>query len=322
MMLRGVLAYVLVCSADGLAAKGFGVQPKKSKDAELRTWLESFGAKVKGVAVAECEGLRGLVATRSFDKGEDVCALPSSMALALADPGLPPPEPEIAVVYGGANLLEWYMSDEKWAAYVRTLPSRGSRFTPTPDMWDDATLDLLEFEPIAASARRRRELVRQVADERSLDVEALEFATWLAASRAFTLNVNNATLRVLCPIMDMINHDAEPAAEITVRDVHLDEGTFAIVATKPIKKGDQITIKYGGPGVTLAELLLDYGFVSDQVTEADVRIVGATLAKYPDSLQTPALEDAVQQDKRAPDYANRQVALNFRSTLRIIKEKL
>ena len=80
------------------------------------------------------------------------------------------------------------------------------------------------------------------------------------------LSTMEQSIRVLLPYLDMINHSSDNNnAELHLIDPEKDDAWFAIRATRPIKKGKEITISYGASGVeTSAGLLMNYGFVPDK----------------------------------------------------------
>lgn len=337
-----MLFWCLVVVAERTLAlsKGFGASttPKrqfKVDDGEpyssMMSWLESQGASVSGVAVALFEplGLRGLVATRDVAKGSVVCSLPSPLALALEDPenAESVEDKEMSMVTGGANLLGWYMIADEWAPYVATLPKRdAAQFSPTPDMWSDEALDMAEFPPLKEYAEKRRSLVGQVAEERGIDVEELRFSTWLASSRAFGLKMSSGqitkTIRVLCPLLDLLNWSPDPNAELVVKDADKDDATFAICARRNIQKGTQVHLAYAGMGSTAVDLVSDYGFVPSAATGADSRLVLNTMQIHPDLLSTPRKETLEQLTKIEDEAPDKTLALKLRALLKQQKDKL
>ena len=96
MLLALVLLLAPSTHALSAAPKGFGAPAKqlpafqlseRTSDLALMKWMRGEGGDVGGVAVADFEtGLRGLVSTRAFKKGDTVAGCPSALALALADP--------------------------------------------------------------------------------------------------------------------------------------------------------------------------------------------------------------------------------------------
>ena len=240
-------------------------------------------------------GFRGLYAKKSFKKGEIICKIPSDCALALADPSVAA-EGEMSVVDGAVNFLQWYAMNpqarEMWSPYLDTLPTRTANFDPTPDFYSDEEIAQLEFPMIVKQAKERKEQLAEMAQKTNLAFDELQFATWLVASRSFSIKItvddgdlvrdtvesndlkgNSASyqvreqgLRVLLPYLDMINHASDNYnSELHLIDPEKDDAWFAIRATRPIKKNKEITISYGASGVeTSVGLLMNYGFIHDE----------------------------------------------------------
>lgn len=246
------------------------------------------------VGTQEETGLRGLFCTKSFKKGQMVCRIPSDCALALSDPSKNG-EDAPTLAHSGANFLKMYMKDERanklWSPYLDTLPTKddSSKFDPTPDFFDDETLQLLEFPRIINKARERKEQIQSVASEYGLNVDEVQFATYLAASRSFSINLSteeNQTedgaqeieiddrgqiitkagdtkdVKVLVPFIDLCNHSSDQAnCKLTLIDPEKDEAWFALEATRPIAAGKELTISYGNGIESSVNMLLNYGFV-------------------------------------------------------------
>lgn len=100
-----------------------------------------------------------------------------------------------------------------------------------------------------------QELPLAFPDHASLSVLPGLFAwAWAAtSSRAFRARVDGPP--VLLPLIDMANHGGE-AANSSVK-VMGDDGSVALVTTKDIAAGEEVTISYGCLGND--DLLLDYG---------------------------------------------------------------
>ena len=251
------------------------------------------GAELAGteIAIDTVNGRRGLYATKNWSKDKIICKIPSDMALALSDPaknGADAP----TIAHGGANFLNFYKKNEQaaqqWAFYLDCLP-HSDQIPKTPDFFDDEELSLMEFPRIVAAARRRKEDIKQVAVETGIDELELQMATALVSSRAFPLAVAEADedlqndagdialddrgqvmskagerkfIRVLCPYIDMANHKSGQCnSKWTVLDPEKDEAFFALVATRNIKAGKEITMSYGSQVDSSVELLMNYGFV-------------------------------------------------------------
>lgn len=236
-------------------------------------------------------GRRGLFATKKFKKNEKFCRIPSDCALALGDPsknGEDAPTP----AHRGANLLEMYMKNEQakntWSPYFDTLPTKDSKtFDRTPDFFVDDELELLEFPRVINRAKQRKKEIEEVAAERNLSVEELQFATWLTTSRQFRLYLptpesekddimpeedekgqiiskggEKKALHVLVPFIDIANHNSDqPNCKLTIIDPEKDDAWFALEATRPIAAGKELVIAYGNGLESSVELLMNYGFV-------------------------------------------------------------
>ncbi|CAJ1900629.1 unnamed protein product [Cylindrotheca closterium] len=264
----------------------------------------------KGLADVEIgtdanSGVRGLFAAKNFKKGKLMCQIPSGCALALSDPSKNG-EDTPTLAHGGANFLSMYWKDPKaketWAPYLNTLPQQGtSQFDPTPDFFQDDELELLEFPRAIRLAKTRKEEIANLGAEQGLDMDELQFATWLTASRAFTISIateseekvktmleedteaesssedattsegekqtivtkaKTKSIRVLVPFIDMANHNSDqPNAKLTLVDPEKDDAWFALEATRPIKAGKEIVIAYGSGVESSVELFLNYGFI-------------------------------------------------------------
>lgn len=237
----------------------------------------------------ESSGLRGLFSIKKFKKGQMMCQIPSDCALALSDPNKND-ENAPTLAQGGANFISMYWKNEKarqlWAPYLDTLPVQGSsQFDPTPDFFGDEELELLEFPRLVQQVKERKEKIAEVAAEEGLDADELQFATWMAASRAFMISIatesnddeskpdemgrtvtkgDQKSIRVMVPFIDLANHNSEhPNAKLTLIDPEKDEAWFALEATRPIAAGKEIVISYGNGAQSSVEILLNYGFVPD-----------------------------------------------------------
>jgi len=265
------------------------VSPEAQKLVQV---LQEQGADIAGTEIGvDVTGMRGIYATKNWSKDKIICKIPSDLALALSDPSKNGDDaPTIA--HGGANFLKFYKTNEQaaqqWSFYLNCLPGP-NEIPKTPDFFGDEELALLEFPRIIAAAQRRKQEIKQVAAETGIDEAELQRATALVSSRAFPLAVAEADedlqtdvgdialdergqvmtkagerkfIRVLCPYIDLANHKSSQCnAKWTVLDPEKDEAFFALVATRNIKAGKEITISYGSQVDSSVELLMNYGFV-------------------------------------------------------------
>lgn len=236
-------------------------------------------------------GRCGLFCTSKIKKGQKFCRIPSECALALADPSKNG-EDAPTTAHRGANLLEMYMKNEQasqlWSPYLDTLPTQeSSTFDRTPDFFIDEDLDLLEFPRVINRAKQRKKEIADVAAERGLTEEELQFATWLTTSRQFRLYIptpeteeddimpekdekgqiiskggEKKALYVMVPFIDIANHSSDqPNCRMTLIDPEKDDAWFSLEATRPIAAGKELVISYGNGLESSVELFQNYGFV-------------------------------------------------------------
>lgn len=346
LVLCTLLFSFLISNVNSLAAKGkksatgrssgggFGSRPTtllhipdtSESTQKLLQFLKAQKAEGLGdveVGYGQDSGVRGLFANKSFKQGQLLCKVPSDCALALSDPEKNG-EDAPTLAHGGANFLNMYMKPANarklWAPYLDTLPAMGSaQFDPTPDFFSDEELQLLEFPRLIRQAKKRREQIQQVAVEMGLDKDELQFATWLAASRAFCISITGPpsdeeadqprfdergqiitkagepkSIRVLVPFIDLANHNSDqPNAKLTLIDPEKDEAWFALEATRPIAAGKEVVIAYGSGIESSVELLLNYGFVprSNKIDEFMLKKGGDEVITSLDGWTTTLEED-------------------------------
>jgi len=291
-------------------------------------------------------GVRGLFCTTNLKKGQIVCQIPSDMALALSDPSKNGQDAP-TVAHGGANFWEMYYHNEQarslWSPYLDTLPKQGSeQFDPTPDFFCDDDLDLLEFPRLVQKAKERKEQIAQVAAERGMSVEDLQFATWLVSSRAFQLSLSSAeeekdnempqydergqvitkaqkkTIRVMVPFIDMANHSSDqPNCKLTLIDPEKDDAWFALEATRPITAGKELVISYGSGVDSSVELFMDYGFVpsTNRIDSIMLEKGGDDAIKSLDGWTTTLEEDKTMFEMSKDDPVLQKI-LRFRIRLK------
>ena len=339
-------------------AGGFGKQSSNSvpiqhspdTSAEITTLMQfllsqkssGFGSPDAGteIGIGNENQVRGMYATKPFKKGEILCRIPSDCALALSDPALGGDDiPTIA--HAGRNFLVFYKLDPKasqlWSPYLNILPSSEDlTFDATPDYFSDDEINALEFPLAIEAARRRQQEIQELADSEEDDItfDDLQFATWIASSRAFSIQISshdpnepqglvskpNKQIKVLLPIIDMINHNSNSFnAELHLIDPEKDEAWFAIKATRPIKAGKEITISYGTGVLSSVDLLQNYGFVPAENKIDDMMLSKTDNEKIissPDGWSTTLEEDeyALQNDATLSPHMRK--VLQFRCKLK------
>lgn len=266
---------------------GFGINKPIISDKQLYIPDESASTKnlIDFLISEECEGvemdgglaigfssktgLRGLYAKESFHKGDFLCAIPFTSALVMEEEE----NVSLADAQRGMNFIRKVMDDPeivaKWGPYLESLPKKTSNFDPTPDFYTINEIRQLEFPRIVNEALKRKEQLEAFSSAESVDLDELQFATWLIKSRAFSvLKVNREigkvfTKSVLIPYVDMINHSPDQSnVKLEVVETKAeDESFYSLCATRPIPAGKEVTLSYGSGEASTIELLLNYGFV-------------------------------------------------------------
>ena len=174
-------------------------------------------------------------------------------------------------------------------AYRRTLPDGVEHQGSVPFAFTDDALDALQSDALCALVRQRRRWMRAVL-ARLPDVppppteERLAWALFVVRSRLFNVHlapppaardaVGDAArgaynawckgdVRVLAPLLDMMNHAFPPGAN-TVRTYDGGANAFVVTTTCDVAAGEQLCVDYSaGRKAPLPNdrLLLSYGFV-------------------------------------------------------------
>jgi hypothetical protein len=131
------------------------------------------------------DGLRGLYATRPVLRGEHLFAVPFESTILIE-------EEETTDVERG---LKWMQIQKElqqqhdWKPYLDMLPSRQQKmfFDATPDFWSNDQIQALEVPQFIEQVMRKKQSIQNIAQEHEIDVDELQFATWLVNSRAVIL---------------------------------------------------------------------------------------------------------------------------------------
>lgn len=247
------------------------------------------------VEVEECEGLqgidigfdadtniRGLFSRENVQKGEYICAVPFVSTVLLDETFYPSSEPNDKTklaVSGFRNVIRFIELVTKTdnpleTLYRNSLPmsSTDASFSPTPDFWSDDEIRRLEVPSIIRDILDRKNQIRNyLAKDKGYHTESeLIHAQWLVRSRSFTilkkaidLDMVEGLLQrtVMIPFFDLLNHKQSSNANIEVLETkEYESSLYALVATRNIKKGEEITICYGTGDEPSWELYTKYGF--------------------------------------------------------------
>ena len=268
-------------------------------------WLdeeEVEGLEGVEIGISKSNGLRGVFCTRDILPGEYILAVPYVSTL-LVDEDFDPTRDNSEVclradepAVGFKFWDNFYRNDEnkkKYKAFLDCLPGTPDdpNFDGTPDFWSDEDIRKLEIPGVVDKMLARKEaivgLVDRLKDNDSSHspLATIQQCCWLVQSRAFTtykkaLNVAGGeegllSRVVLIPFIDMINHASRKNSNAEMQVVETkeyDESFYALVATQPIPKGNEIQICYGTGEETSLELFSKYGFfphVEDLPKEKD-----------------------------------------------------
>ena len=282
----------------------------------LRGWLEAEGAKLGAVAIADFGGLRGLMATRRIDAGEEIVAVPARCAVDLGAQGDDP-------LPAARALLEARARDAGGARepYYATLPQPDSPDLCTPDFWGEATLELCQWPPLAEEVRRRAADIESALGgggegEGGAAGEAarreLQWAVWLVQSRVLTVQgADGRGHKLLIPWLDMFNHRASSPHRLAGRT----DGMLRVLAGAPVGAGEQVEIVYGTSGTSNAEFLGHYGFLDPAAAAADEALLRAHPHARPLLKQTALADDEAVLAATEPG-SHEALALGLRVALK------
>jgi hypothetical protein len=132
----------------------------------------------------------------------------------------------------------------------------------------------------------------------------LRHALWVVRSRAFTtlkeaidLDGTEGLLQrtVMVPFLDFLNHQRVPNAALEVVEAKAyEESFYALVATRSIRKGEEVTICYGTGDEASWDLYTQYGFWPDGHEDNDCQ-------QLPDVAEwTTTLEQDLEQRNVIP----------------------
>ena len=230
--------------------RGFGKPPPKQgvllEDpayAELNEQLTSAGANLDRVAIADFDGLRGVMALVDLKKGDKIVSIPGPSAVNLGAQSVDP-------VLAAVSLLEAAERDAaagRRQAYWRLLPPPDAADLCTPDFFSDEELAMLQWPPVAAEVRERAEAMRAalaatpapsaLAEASNADaLRQLRWATFLVLSRVLTVqSPTGGAVKLLIPFLDMFNHRADCKHYLTGRT----DGELRVVAGEAVEAGQQ-----------------------------------------------------------------------------------
>lgn len=336
--------------------KGDGKLLKDPQYEALYAWLRSSPkTNIGKVAVAEFDGLRGVMALKDIAPGEEIVGIPAKFAVKLGTESRDPvPAAQQLLKIRSAECEPAYELDEDEiadgvtplpssprAVYWATLPQPDSPDVCTPDFFTEKELEMLQWPPLLEDISTRYTQVRRALgmDASSSDASPsslgnaglpheLLWAVWVMLSRALTcqgpaelgtFSGSVAYYKLLIPFIDMFNHKGGCKHYLTGRT----DGMLRVVAGAPIKAGEQVFILYGDEDTSNQEFLAHYGFFdpSASAAAADSFLIRQHQASVSALRATTAEEDAALLAAKPPPPYREQLALKLRLALKRIAAK-
>jgi len=293
----------------------------------LRPWLKQHGGRVSEAlclaGLGSASSARGLCVDKNVPEGDVLLAVPSHLWLSAA--ALLPPdllqrtsaEPwDVRLAVGLATLLDGTRPPpQELVPYLAMLPAMAELESQLPLLWNETALRAEEWAPwleeYVGYRRERLERVRTESVWSGLNVSWQE----LRRAHALTLsrNLGDDDTSLIVPVVDFANHAPEgsgglsrancrlahvgPNGEVDPTDTKMGSLCIGLVATKPLKFGDEVLFEYGP--YSNPELFLDYGFTLED-NPYDERKEEPALELF--GLSVPSLFACVCQGAELPGH--------------------
>jgi len=321
-----------------ISPRGFGAKPTGAKLLDdpqytaLYDWLNTSPlTNLRKVGIAEFDGgLRGVMALQDIAPGEEIVAIPATLAVDLGPDGsdpLPAARRFLGELHGD--------EDGDYAAYWSVLPPPDSSDLCTPDFFSEKEIQMLQWPPLVVETRKRSTQLRNALGAMAPtsdtpneffgvtggNLKELKWAVWLILSRVLTVvdPIDPAGHKLLIPFIDMFNHKGGTKHYLTGRT----DGMLRVVAGAPVAAGEQIFIRYGTAQTSNVEFVAHYGFVDPKADEADRLLVRAQPSMLPALQHTSLAEDEATLASVVAEGGpyQEQLALGLRMALKRAAEK-
>lgn len=305
---------------------------------ELYAWLKSSSqTSLDKVAVADFDGLRGVMARQDIAPGEEIIAIPAPFAVDLGADGadvvsaaqrlLATRATEIAPAYEPEeddDPDEIIMPSSPRSVYWASLPQPDSPDLCTPDFFSEAEMQMVQWPPLVADTVKRTDTIcKALSSAGASDASAaymLRWAVWAVQSRVLTVQGPPDAMgrpggrKLLIPFIDMFNHKGGTAHYLTGRT----DGMLKVKAGSPIRAGEQIFIMYGTPATANDEFVAHYGFhdPSPAAASADRNLVRQCPEALPALSVTTIAEDEALLAAEPPPPYREQLAIRLRLSLK------
>ncbi|PRT56758.1 Ribosomal lysine N-methyltransferase 4 [Wickerhamiella sorbophila] len=280
---------------------------------QFETWLKSHGVEISNKVglhdYREAGQGRGLIALEDIAEGDVLFTIPQTNLLAVER------DPKFGELVTKHELADWpalmaYMmlmsGTDRWAPYFAVLPSKFS----TPMFWNPEQLELLKGSAVLDKVGRAEadELYDELASSifkdqafANVDVSRESFHRMGSLIMAYGFDVSvtgddDDAFKAMVPLADMLNsHTVLGNARLEMPE-NVD-GVLEMVASKDIKKGEQVYNVYGD--LSNGELLRRYGYVEAGGTEYDMAEVSMealikSVAKV-EGLKVEQIEERVEE---------------------------
>ncbi|OQS02253.1 hypothetical protein THRCLA_05354 [Thraustotheca clavata] len=248
----------------------------------LQSWLQSHGVNLDYFVIqyyGPNEG-HGVVAAKAFGKGEHTLEIPFKLTMnvqsaitsdlaPLFKDGLQLPDDEILALH---LMYERQKGEASfWAPFIQSMP----KTFDTPIFWPDSVFQELRGTNVALLGSMMRQQIiadytsihrpifnryPKLFDADKLSISDYKWALSVIWSRAFGVTKDGEYLHVLCPAMDMFNHDVHlkvPLDDFVCYDDQTQ--TLSHRVHDSCASGSPLNISYGQ--YSNAKLLYSYGFV-------------------------------------------------------------
>eukprot|EP00929_Paragymnodinium_shiwhaense_P120327 TRINITY_DN92268_c0_g1_i1.p1 TRINITY_DN92268_c0_g1~~TRINITY_DN92268_c0_g1_i1.p1 ORF type:complete len:532 (-),score=139.57 TRINITY_DN92268_c0_g1_i1:330-1844(-) len=218
---------------------------------DFSSWLTDRGGDVSAVTMARPNGIRGLVATRDIKEGETIVEVPLGAVVKLSVGLESSTDPSIAAL-GLLKVRESGKDDTERdiQPYLDIMPTEDSpEMAVMPDFYAEEDLQKFQHPSLMLKTSRRQQLCAQRAAENNVDVRSVQWAWCTVAQRSFTVeSPYEGVMRVLLPAIDLFNHCAESRHKFRAKWqlAGVSDGAFKVVAGSDVKKGEEVTVCYGG----------------------------------------------------------------------------
>lgn len=280
---------------------------------QFETWLKSHGVEISNKVglhdYREAGQGRGLIALEDIAEGDVLFTIPQTNLLAVER------DPKFGELVTKHELADWpalmaYMmlvsGTDRWAPYFAVLPSKFS----TPMFWNPEQLELLKGSAVLDKVGRAEadELYDELASSifkdqafANVDLSRESFHRMGSLIMAYGFDVSvtgddDDAFKAMVPLADMLNsHTVLGNARLEMPE-NID-GVLEMVASKDIKKGEQVYNVYGD--LSNGELLRRYGYVEAGGTEYDMAEVSMealikSVAKV-EGLKVEQIEERVEE---------------------------